>query len=230
MPPPTSPIHVWIIEDDTSFRDTLTELLQQTTGITVGQRFGSVEGALRWLDAAPSRPAWTPPDVLLLDINLPGMTGIEGLGDVKTRLPDTHVVMLTIRDETTSIFNAFREGASGYLLKNASVDRIVVAVCEASTGGMIMPPTVARTVLGFFQQQAPARDYGLTERERDVLREMVNGRTQKEIAEALFVSPSTVSTHVQHIYEKLHVHSGTEAVAKAVRERLVDDDSSAAGA
>ena len=222
MPPSTSPIQVWIIEDDASFRDTLQVLLERTSGLAFGHGFESVEEMLAWTDAgaAPAQDE-DRPDVLLLDVNLPGMTGIQGIGDLKARLPDTQIVMLTIRDESSSIFEAFQQGASGYLLKNAPVDRIVAAVREAHKGGMIMPPAVARTVLGFFQQQAPTRDYGLTDRERDVLREMVNGRTQKEISEALFVSPSTVSTHVQHIYAKLHVHSGTEAVAKAVRERLV---------
>jgi DNA-binding NarL/FixJ family response regulator len=219
-----SPIHVWIIEDDLSFRETMEDLLERTADLALGQSFGAVEEALGWIDDAEAQDeAWTRPDVLLLDINLPGMTGIDGIGDIKARLPETGVIMLTIRDEAASIFEAFRAGASGYLLKNSPIDRIIAAIREASTGGMLMPSPVARKVLQFFQQPKPTASYRLTGREQEVLGEMVNGRTQKEIADALFVSPSTVNTHVRHIYKKLHVRSSTEAVAKALRERLVDD-------
>jgi DNA-binding NarL/FixJ family response regulator len=160
--------------------------------------------------------------VLLLDVNLPGMSGLDGLGALKARLPAARVVMLTIRDDAETIYAALGAGASGYLLKNADPDQLAAAVEAARNGGMLMPGPVARKVLAAFEGPTPTPDYGLTDRERDVLREMVQGHTQKEIAERLFVSPSTVNTHVQHIYEKLHVHSGSAAVAKAVRERLVD--------
>jgi DNA-binding NarL/FixJ family response regulator len=217
-------ITVWVIEDDGSFRQTLTFLLDNTTGIHCGSAHDDIETALEWIDTYQRRGrSWPRPDVLLLDINLPGLSGIEGLGIIKSKLPDTRIVMLTIRDDANTIVSAFREGASGYLLKNAGVDRIIAAVREAYRGGMLMPPPVARQVLDIFRQQGPQEDYGLTDREKEVLAEMVNGRTQKEIADRLFVSPYTVNTHVQHIYDKLHVHSGTEAVAKAVREQLVND-------
>jgi len=217
-------ITVWVIEDDSEFRETLAFLLDNTSGMKCGGAHGDVETALDWVDSYQrrSRP-WPRPDVLLLDINLPGLSGIEGLGHIKAKLPDTRIVMLTIRDDANTIVSAFQKGASGYLLKNAGVDRIIAAVREARSGGMLMPAPVARQVLDIFRQQAPDQDYGLTDREKEVLNEMVSGRTQKEIAERLFVSPNTINTHVQHIYDKLHVHSGTEAVAKAVRERLVDD-------
>jgi DNA-binding NarL/FixJ family response regulator len=129
--------------------------------------------------------------------------------------------MLTIRDDAETIYAALRAGASGYLIKNDQVDQIVAAIREAAQGGTLMPAPVARKVLGFFQQQESKPDYGLTEREMEVLQEMTEGYVQKEIADRLFISPSTVNTHIQHIYEKLHVHSGIEAVAKALRERLV---------
>jgi len=217
-------ITVWVIEDDSSFRQTLTFLLDNTTGMHCGGAHDDIETALEWIDSYQRRArTWPRPDVLLLDINLPGLSGIEGLGIIKSKLPNTRIVMLTIRDDANTIVSAFREGASGYLLKNAGVDRIIAAVREAHSGGMLMPAPVARQVLDIFRQQAPQEDYGLTDREKEVLNEMVSGRTQKEIADCLFVSPYTVNTHVQHIYEKLHVHSGTEAVAKAVREQLVND-------
>ncbi|HYG68989.1 MAG TPA: response regulator transcription factor [Anaeromyxobacteraceae bacterium] len=147
------------------------------------------------------------------------MSETEGLAALKARLPGTRIVMLTIRDEADVISAALGAGASGYLTKDAAVDEIAAAVEAARGGGMLMPGPVARKVLGFFEGLRPASDYGLTE--RDVLREMVEGYAQKEIAERLFVSPSTVDSHVQHIYEKLHVHSSSAAVAKAVRERLL---------
>ncbi|HLT47325.1 MAG TPA: response regulator transcription factor [Rubricoccaceae bacterium] len=216
-PPPPS---VWIVEDDEAYRAALQAALAPAADVR--EVFGSVEDALAWA-AVRERAADTDrPDVLLLDVNLPGMSGLDGLGALKARLPGTRVVMLTIRDDAETIYAALGAGASGYLLKNADPDQLAAAVEAARDGGMLMPGPVARKVLAAFDRPRPSPDYGLTERERDVLREMVAGHTQKEIAERLFVSPSTVNTHVQHIYEKLHVHTGSAAVAKAVRERLVD--------
>ena len=220
--PETPPATVWIVEDDAGYRDAVAATLAPSADV---QRvFGSVEDALAWADAHAGRaPAGGWPDVLLLDVNLPGLTGIEGLGALKARLPGTRIVMLTIRDDADTIYGALGAGASGYLLKDAPADQIAAAVEAARAGGMLMPGPVARRVLARFEQPAPAPDYGLTERERDVLREMVLGHTQKEIAARLFVSVNTVNTHVQHLYEKLHVHNGSAAVAKALRERLLDD-------
>src|SRR5690606_2226522 len=216
-PPPPS---VWIVEDDEAYRAALQAALAPAADVR--EVFGSVEDALAWA-AVRERAADTDrPDVLLLDVNLPGMSGLDGLGALKARLPGTRVVMLTARDDAGTIYAARGAGASGYLLKNADPDQLAAAVEAARDGGMLMPGPVARKVLAAFDRPRPSPDYGLTERERDVLREMVAGHTQKEIAERLFVSPSTVNTHVQHIYEKLHVHTGSAAVAKAVRERLVD--------
>lgn len=220
--PERNPINVWVIEDEDPFRETLTYLLDHTTGLRCDQAFGSIEEALEWLEERRGRAMLGGrPDVLLLDVNLPGLSGLEGLEELKARLPETRVLMLTIRDDADTIYAALGAGASGYLVKNAGVDQIVAGVREAHEGGMLMPAPVARMVLSFFRQRGVGQDYGLTEREREVLAEMVQGRTQKEIAERLFVSPHTVNSHVQHIYEKLHVHSGSAAVAKAVRERLV---------
>lgn len=215
-------ITVWVIEDDLQYRQTLAYLLDHTSDLRCGQTFEACEEALDLLDAYEGRakPEWWP-DVVLLDVNLPGLSGIEGLGRLKAHLPKTQILMLTIRDDADTIYEALRAGASGYLVKNAGVDQIIAAVREASQGGTLMTAPVARKVLSFFQQQtAMPPDYGLTEREKDVLREMTEGRTQKEIADKLFISPHTVNTHIQHIYKKLHVHSGVEAVAKAIRERL----------
>ncbi|MEM1094580.1 MAG: response regulator transcription factor [Bacteroidota bacterium] len=213
---------VWIVEDDDRLRETLVYLLDHTTAIACPQAFSSCEEALDMIRAYQARQRqWARPDVLLLDINLPGRSGLDALPQFKALLPDLQIVMLTIRDETDTIFTAFRAGASGYLLKNASVDQIIAAIREARNGGTLMPAPVAKKVLAFFHGQGAAPDYGLSKREKEVLAEMTEGYTQKQIANRLFISANTVNTHIQHIYEKLHVHSGIEAVAKALRERLV---------
>ncbi|MEM6784117.1 MAG: response regulator transcription factor [Bacteroidota bacterium] len=221
-----APIRVWVIEDETTYRETLRLVLDQTADLACARTFGSVEEAMAWIDTSTALAA-EQPDVMLLDVNLPGIDGIDGLGTLKARLPGTRILMLTIRDDAATIYGALGAGASGYLVKNAGVDQIVTGVREAHQGGMLMPASVARQVAAFFQERHAPHDYGLTARERDVLAEMTRGYSQKEIAARLFVSPYTVNTHVQHIYEKLHVHSGIAAVAKAVRERLVSDSDGA---
>ena len=214
-------INVWIIEDDAPYSQTLTYLLNHTSDMQCQHAFERCEEALHLLKRYEgSVRSWTKPDVLLLDINLPGVSGIQGIGRLKALLPRTQIVMLTIRDDAETIYQALRAGASGYLIKDAGVDEIIAAVRQAFRGGVLMPAPVARQVFGFFQERS-STNYGLTEREKEVLYEMSQGYTQKEIAIRLFVTPHTINTHIQHIYAKLHVHSGIEAVAKALREDLI---------
>ena len=213
-----SPAAIWVVEDNTGYRDALTAALAPD----VRQTFGSVEDALAWSTSAPAGEA---PDVVLLDVNLPGVTGIEGLAGLKAAYPTARFVMLTIRDDAATVHSALAAGASGYLLKSAGADEIAAAVEAARTGGMLMPAPVARLVLARFAPTAAPVGYDLTPRERDVLAEMTGGWSQKEIAERLFVSTSTVNSHVQSVYAKLHVRSASAAVAKAVREGLVAADS-----
>lgn len=205
---------VWIVEDDDGYRDALTAAL----GAAVAQAFESVEDAVAWTGVMGAGSA---PDVVLLDVNLPGASGIEGLSLLKAALPATRFVMLTIRDDAETVYAALRAGASGYLLKSASADTILAAVGAARDGGMLMPPPVARLVLALFAPEPASPDYGLSPRERDVLAAMADGLTQKEIADRLGLTPNTVNTHVQHLYAKLHVRSASAAVAKALRERLL---------
>lgn len=218
---------VWIVEDDADYRDAVTELIGDHVASV--EAFGSVEAALARADvfasgargrATAPEAGW--PEVVFLDINLPGLTGIEGLGEIKARVPATAIVMLTIRDDAETIYAALGAGASGYLLKSASPEELLGALREARTGGMLMQRQVARLVLAAFEARTAVPDYGLTPRETDVLREMVGGHTQPQIADRLFVSLSTVNSHVQSVYRKLHVHNGSAAVSKAVRERLVE--------
>ena len=212
-------IEVWLVEDDQQYRESVVAVLASSPGFRCGMHFASADKALALASTElGTRVDW--PDVILLDINLPGTDGLTAIRALKAAIPDAAIVMLTIRDETETIFQAFRSGASGYLLKNATIDQLLNAVEEAARGGTLMPAAVARRVLGVLGQDR-SDDYDLTAREKDVLREMTNGKSQPQIADALFVSRHTVNSHIQRIYEKLHVHSGVEAVAKAFRERLV---------
>ena len=220
-----APLPVWIIEDDDAFRDTIAQVLDYTLGLRCAGAHGSVEEALAAADVVRRSGPGAMPRVVLLDVNLPGQSGIEGIGALKAALPDARIVMLTIRDDAETVYAALGAGASGFMLKSSGVDQLVVGVREAAAGGMLMPAPVARRVLAAFQERADrartADTYGLTPREREVLAEMVEGHTQKEIAVRLEVSAHTVNSHVQNIYEKLHVNSGNAAVAKALRERLI---------
>lgn len=213
---------VWLIEDDPSFRQSVLSVLETEPALHCPVSFSSVEDALILFDSEQYlEPDMPRPDVILLDINLPGASGLESIRTLKERSPQTRVVMLTIHDDAGTIFEAFRQGASGYLPKNAGVDAILLGVEEAARGGTLMPAPVARKVLAQLQAATPATDYNLSDREMDVLREMTLGKSQQRIADSLYLSRHTVNTHIQHIYEKLHVNSGLEAVAKALRERIV---------
>lgn len=211
-------INIWFIEDDEQYRKTLSDGLKKTSDIKCDKIFADCESILSWLD---SKDDWSPADVILLDIKLPGLSGIDAIQHLKSRVPKTHIIMLTIIDKPETIYAALRAGASGYLLKNSPLNQITSAVREASCGGMLMPSGVAEKVLSFFAQTRTTSDYRLTPREKEVLEQMVLGHSQKEIAAQLFISSHTVNCHIQKIYDKLHVHSGVEAVAKALRERLI---------
>lgn len=208
---------VWIVEDDRHYRETMEFVLSGASGISCPRTFVDGETAVEALCRGRARAM---PNVLLLDIHLPGETGIALLPAIREAAPEAAVVMLTIAEEEALIFKALQAGASGYLIKDAGVDTILEGVRQAAKGGTLMPSPVAERVLDVFRTD-PADDYGLTNREHEVLQLMTEGLSQKQIAERLFLSPHTVNTHVQHIYAKLQVNSGLEAVAKAVRERLV---------
>ncbi len=211
-------ISIWIVEDDREYRRTLAYLLDSVSDMQCAEIFYAYEEVQAKVESAEP---WTPPGVVLMDIHLPGISGIDGVSHLKQRLPGVPIVMLTHFDGADVIFRALCAGASGYLLKDTPLDETVAAVRAAYHGGTFMPAPVARKVLHFFTQQQPASDYGLTAREKEILRLMGEGLLQKQIAEVLFLSPYTVNNHIRHIYQKLHVNSGIEAVSKAFREKLI---------
>lgn len=163
------------------------------------------------------------PDVILTDIGLPGMDGIEGTRVLRERLPAVPILALSVYGDDANVFNAICAGASGYLLKNTAPARLLESLREVVNGGAPMSPDVARRVITLFRQfRPPARaTYHLTPQETELLRLMVEGHHYKTAAREMGISTNTVSFHLKHIYEKLQVHSKTEAVAKALRERLL---------
>lgn len=216
LPAASEVIKVWVVEDNDLFRTTLQELLGRTEGMTCDHALRSCEELLGVLNYSFA------PDVVLMDISLPGMTGVDGVRHVKAIAPSTHVVMVTVHQDNDLIFEAICAGASGYLLKRSPARRIVEAVREVYAGGGAMDPQIARRVLSLFAQlAAPRWEYGLTDREKEVLEQMVEGHNKQQIADRLTVSYHTVDTHVKNIYQKLHVHSRSDAVKKAVQERLL---------
>jgi DNA-binding NarL/FixJ family response regulator len=167
------------------------------------------------------------PHVVLMDIEMPGISGIEAVKSIKKTFPQVIILMQTIFDDESMIFEAIKAGASGYLLKKGSPEKIIEAVREAYGGGAPMSPAIASKVLSYFREggsiEKPreTKDYGLTAREKEILGELVDGKSYKMISDSMNISYNTVNTHIRHVYEKLHVHSLGEAVAKALKERIV---------
>ena len=203
-------ISVGIIEDDPSIREGVSTLISTTPGYQCKHIFGSCEEAIARMTSAP-------PDVLLMDINLDGISGIEGTRVLKTRFPKMDVLMLTVYEENDKIFRSLCAGASGYLLKNTTPEELLKAIRETTMGGAPISASIARKVLSIFQTVAPPvlPEVGLTSRELEILEHLVAGSNYKMIARDLFISIDTVGSHVKKIYQKLQVHSKSEAVAKA---------------
>lgn len=201
-----------MIEDSHAFRNTLSQLLNQTADILCPRSFPACEDALVLLNQGAA------PDVILLDVELPGMSGIDGLRKIKALAPATSVVMLTVFEDHDRVFRAICAGASGYLVKASPLDKIIEAIHQVVAGGSPMSPRVATSVLAMFTKMvAPKTDFGLTERERQVLELMRDGLAKKEIAARLALSFHTVDDYLRNIYTKLHVHSQAGAVGKAMK-------------
>ncbi len=211
-----SPIRVAIIEDQREFREGLAFLIEGSEGFRCTQRFGSMEEALHLL-----RPDL--PDVVLVDIGLPGLSGIEGIRLLKERYPKLPVLMLTVYNDDERIFEAMCAGACGYLLKKTPRARLLECIQEVLEGGAPMSPEVARRVVEIFRRFRPPHDvrYQLTAQELRLLGLLGEGHHYKTAADELGITVNTVSSHMRHIYEKLQVHSKSEAVAKALRQGLI---------
>jgi DNA-binding NarL/FixJ family response regulator len=202
-------IKIAIVEDDVRVRGSLARLIDSTKGFCCVSQHPSAENALIELPV-------TCPDVVLMDINLPGMNGVECVRRLKELLPATQVVMLTVYENTNIIFSALAAGASGYLLKKSSPEKLLEAIHDVHRGGSPMTSHIARKVVASFQQIVnPVHEYEqLSIRELEVLDCLAKGYLYRDIAERLKISYHTVHTHIRHIYEKLHVRTRTEAVTK----------------
>jgi DNA-binding NarL/FixJ family response regulator len=211
-----SAIKVAIVEDERDIREGLALIIRASDGFSCTGSFRSMEEAL---DKLPLNL----PDVLLADIGLPGMSGIEGIRILKERHPKLLMLMLTVYDGDEMIFDALCAGASGYLLKKTPPARLLESLREAVDGGAPMSPEVARRVIRLFREITPPEraDYGLTPHEVRLLKLLVEGHNYKTAAAELKVSVTTVAFHMRNIYDKLQVHSKSQAVAKALRNRLV---------
>ena len=207
-------ITVGIVEDDAGIRQSLEWMLKSSGEFSCVAACADVAEALQVLPKVK-------PQVVLMDINLPDRSGIECTALLKELLPDVQVVMITVYDDSDKVFNALRAGASGYILKRATPERILQAIREVLAGGVAMSSEIARKVLGVFRESAaaPSDEESLSRREQEVLELLSQGCSNKEIADKLFISIETVTWHLRHIYTKLHVRSRTQAALKFLNRR-----------
>ena len=210
-------IHVAIVEDERRTREGLRELIEGSEGFLCMGAWGSMEDAL-----ASEWPA--PLNVILLDLGLPGMSGIEGIPMLRKRCPGTALVVLTVYDDNDRVFRALCAGATGYLLKNTPPVKLLEGLRDAVNGGAPMSPEIARRVVDLFRKFHPPEraNYDLTPHELRLLKLLVEGHSYKTAAVQLRVSINTIAFHIQNIYGKLQVHSKSEAVARALNEDLLD--------
>ena len=212
----TAKTKIAIVEDHPATREGLAVLLGNTPGHEIVGRFPTMELAL-------ARLPLNPPHVLLVDIGLPGMSGIEGVRTMRDRFPAIQILMLTVHSDDDHVFEAICAGACGYLLKETPPARLVDAIRELGEGGAPMSPEIARKVVLMFQRVAPPRnkDHQLSPREFQILQLLADGHSYKTCADHLSLSLDTVRFHIRNIYEHLHVHSKSEAVLKALRSGLI---------
>lgn len=208
-------IRVAILDDDQEFREVLSMILNKSEGFKCVATYQSCKEAMNRIEDDL-------PDILLLDIEMPGKSGIESLKEIKTAFPAVEVMMLTVYSDNEKIFQSLRGGAVGYLLKKSPADKLLQAIREAYEGGAPFSGEVARKVLQYFQTPAGQVNPSLlSDREKEVLESLIEGHSTKAIADKLFVSFHTVRFHLHNIYTKLHVNSRSEAVAKAIKNKLV---------
>lgn len=207
-------ISVYIFEDNQSLRESLASLISLNDSLRLA---GCSSNVLSLKDDLDKHK----PDVVLMDIDMPGMTGIEAVKKIRTFNRELPVVMLTVFDDNKNVFEAIRAGASGYLLKKNISPKLFTAIEEVLSGGAPMSPGIARMVIASMQQPLKENPYDLTPREKEILSLLSKGNSYKMIASGLAISLDTVRTHIKNVYDKLHVRSQTEAVSKAINERIV---------
>lgn len=207
--------HIIVFEDDTGLRQSLKVLLNSVEGYEVVGDFDNCEKADQLTKELQ-------PDVVIMDIDMPKVNGIEGLRIIKEQRPETAIIMHTVFEDDKRLFDSLCAGASGYLLKNTSFIHLLEAIEDVQHGGAPMSPSIARRVLHSFREKDTKKDkYNLSKREIDILQYLVKGYSYKMIGAACYISLDTVSSHIKNIYTKLHVNCGREAVVKALRDKIV---------
>lgn len=215
------PITVAIVEDNEDYEKGISYILRTTKSYEVVGEFANAEDFLDEVEEIQ-------PDVVLMDISLPGISGIEATAILKQKFPRIQIIILSVYEDDENIFNAICAGAIGYIAKPVMPQQLLEAIDNAFCGGTPMSPHIARKVIEMFKQNAPPpkADYHLTARELEVLNCLVQGDDYKQIADKLFLSIFTVRAHLRNIYDKLHVHSKSQAVSKALREKIIPKDKS----
>lgn len=209
-------IKVALFEDNRKLLESLEQLIDNTEDLVCTGAFADADKLIHKMQEAD-------PDVVMMDINMPGISGIEAVKIIKEKFPGVYILMQTVFDDNDKIFAAICAGASGYMLKKTAPQKILEAIRETYSGGAPMTPSVAVKVLQMFRLQGSIEKnefIDLSKREKEILGLLVKGKSYKAIASTCFISIDTVSTHIRHIYEKLHVHSKSEAVAKAIFQKL----------
>ncbi len=204
-------ISVAIIEDDETIREGYAFLIGNTSGYRIAGTYPSVKEALKKIEAGD-------PDVILLDVELPGISGVESLPKLKKLLPETHILILTVYEQEATIFKALGNGAAGYLTKNTSPEKIIAAIHEVMDGGGPMSANIARMVISSFKRNESSP---LTRRETEILEQIAAGKSRKRIADELYIDLETVKSHIKNIYHKLDVHSKADAIKMAKDNRFI---------
>lgn len=207
---------VGIVEDNKKIRDLIQRYLDMQDELNCPVAVDSVEEMMEYLEEHQE------PEVILMDIQLPGMSGIEGIGLIREKYPDIEIIMLTVYHDSHKIFDSLCAGASGYLLKHTSLPEIKESILKLLDGGAPMSPQIARKVIGYFNEQAPKKnvDSDLTPREHDIVNGLVDGLSYKMIADRYDISIDTVRAHIRNIYKKLHVNSKAEVIAKSLKGEI----------
>ena len=209
-------IKVGIVEDNVKIRDLIQRFLDMQENLSCKAAMDSVEDMLEYMEKNDS------PDVMLMDIQLPGMSGIEGISIIKEKYPEVEIIMLTVYHDSHKIFNSLMAGASGYLLKHTSLPEIKESIETLASGGAPMSPQIARKVIQHFsdKQKVKKPESNLTPREQDIVNGLVDGLSYKLIADRFDISIDTVRAHIRNIYKKLHVNSKAEVIAKSLKGEI----------